>query len=124
MQTIDFYIKTAKERAKISSDRKLSAMLLLPSNAVSGYKNKGVLPSDETMVRLARIAHISPEQALMDLNIWRSEGQSKVFYSKIAKMIEKAAVTTAAVALMASPAFVSNTNNVSHQTSASIYYGK
>lgn len=124
MRTLDFYIEAAKFHSGIKSERQLCKMLRLSPTAITGYKKRNVLPTDETMVRLAKIAHLSPEQALLDLNMWRSQGQSKALYEKIAKILERSAVTAATISLLIFPAFNSNAAQVSHERTASIYYGK
>lgn len=84
MKTLNDYVEAAKTRTGFKSERKMCEALNLSSNTFNGYR-KGKLPSDETMVKLAKMAHIDPETALLDLNIWRSAGTPAFsFYQKIA----------------------------------------
>ena len=95
------YVDKAKKRSGVRSDIQLSKMLGVSSNAVSYYKNKNVLPTDETMIKLAAIAGVDPTQALLDLNVWRAPEKVKPHYMKIMSRVSAAALS---VAILAFPA--------------------
>lgn len=79
MKNIFDYIDLAKKRTGAKSDRALCKLLEISPNMVISY-NKGVLPNDQTMIKLARLAGVSEREALLDLNIWRSTGAVQKVY--------------------------------------------
>ena len=95
---IDRYCDLAIKRNKIRSDRDLAAALGFTGPSVSNWRTKRAWPSDETMLKLADLAGIEPEQALLDLNLWRSfDTPAFAVYERLAKKI----AGTAAAALLA-----------------------
>lgn len=80
------------ERSGCTSERKLSALIGKNPKAVHFYRNKGVLPEDETMIRIAQVAGIDPTIALLDLSSWRTDGQARLIYSKILQKITAAGI--------------------------------
>lgn len=83
MRDLNFYLTRAIERSGVKSDRQLSHLLGLANNAVNVYKSKGVLPNDETMIKLSKLAGVDPALALIDLSIWRTDGEAKKTYASI-----------------------------------------
>ena len=55
------------------------------SNLMSGK----ILPSDETMLKLAELAGMPKEEALIDLNLWRSKNNPELnkVWQRLSKMI-------------------------------------
>lgn len=92
MHTIDQYCDLAKDRAALASDRQLSRRLGFSTNSVTQWRTKRTWPSDDTMRRLADLAGMDQEQALIDLNIWRSEGPTRAMYEHIATVLAAAAL--------------------------------
>ena len=47
------------------------------------------IPSEATMIRLAELAGMPKEEALIDLNLWRSKGNPEInkIWQRVAKMI-------------------------------------
>lgn len=86
MRDVLFYVNKAMERSGCKSERALCGLLGTSHNTITAYK-KGVLPTEETMMKLAKIAGVDPWQALIDLCIWRSEGEAKQRYQEILKKI-------------------------------------
>lgn len=91
MRDIFFYINAAMQNSQCSSERKLCELLETGPNVITTYR-RGSLPTDETMVKLARIAGIDPYIALLDLNTWRSTGAAQEAYKAILKKITTAAI--------------------------------
>jgi transcriptional regulator with XRE-family HTH domain len=83
MRTIDFYIDRAKEFSKITSNRKLGVKLGVSEGAISQFKTGRAIPSDDTMIKLAKLAHVDKDLALMELNTWRTKGEAKETYQRI-----------------------------------------
>ena len=84
MITIDDYINAAREMRGFLSDNQLSKALGFKSSAVNHWRTKRAWPGDDTMIRLAEMAGIDPDLALIHLNAWRSRGEAKSRYSGLA----------------------------------------
>ena len=76
------YISRAKRRHGLRSDRALCRRLELSDGAIFMWTGRGAFPRDDTMVRLADLAGLDPELALLELNIWRSEGAVRDLYKQ------------------------------------------
>ena len=63
MPTIDEYIDTAIANARLKSDRELGRILGFKGQPVSHWRTKRAWPADETMIALARLADMDPDQA-------------------------------------------------------------
>ncbi len=82
---IDDYVDAALKAGDFPSERQLSIFLGFGPDAICTYRTKRAWPSDDTMIRLAEIAGADPEQALLDLNLWRAtSGRVKATYARIA----------------------------------------
>ena len=90
MRDLTFYVEAAIKNSGVTSDRKLAALMNMSPNVVSFWRSRKVLPSDEVMVRLAQVGGIDPFIALLDLNMWRSEGAAKTTYKKMLEKITAA----------------------------------
>lgn len=111
MRDINFYIKEAKTRSKSTSNRKLCAMMGIAHNSIGNWEKRNILPSDETMIKLAQVAGISPYVALIDLNAWRSNGAVKKTYEGILEKIKAIILVGAfgaSIAASSSPANAAN----------------
>ena len=130
MQLID-YIELAMQKQGFKSYRELSRALGHKSNQSLVFLRKGFQnPSDETMIRLAELAGLSKEAAILRLNIWRSKSpEARELYTALAERLAKQASTwlicTATVAIIAAApagsnayAAENNTRTEQHQ-----YYG-
>ncbi len=72
MRTIDIYCDEAIYRNNLKSDAGLSRALNYKGNTVSNFRTKRTWPSDATMIKLAELAGIPAEEAILDLGIWRA----------------------------------------------------
>jgi hypothetical protein len=129
MKTIDQYIDRAIERTGLT-DRQLGPFLGRGVGTVSHWRCKRAWPADDTMIALAEVAGLDPEQALIDLNIWRSSGETRRIYERLADHLAAAPALGLALALcLAGHLFFSTASTgyaaqASHKTSLTIYYGK
>ncbi len=112
MRTIDDYLDAAIARnPDLRSDRRLALALGLNQAASHYWRRRKAWPADDTMLRLADLAGVDPGEALVELNIWRSQSaETRDQYSRLAEKIRSslaqvliAGVTSALVAV-ASPA--------------------
>lgn len=125
MHTIDQYIDAACERARLT-DRQLGKYLGKSHATVSHWRTKRTWPADETMIALAEVAGMDPEQALIDLNIWRSTGEARRVYERMAGHLAPAALCLAVIlmgqAIFSTPATAYGPAP-SRDAQHSIYYG-
>ncbi len=68
--TVDWYIDTAREKARIPSDGKLAIGMEMARVNVNHWRQKKSLPSDENMVKLAKLTGVDPRVALIDCKIY------------------------------------------------------
>lgn len=74
MRTFDNYLSEARRKQNASSNNQLAKILGISSNYISQLSQGKCLPSDETMIKIAELAEMDAEAALIDLAIWRSSG--------------------------------------------------
>lgn len=89
---IDDYLDRAKDRNSIQSDRKLSDALGHSQTAITQWRTRRAWPTDKVMVKLSKLAGIDPAEGLLDLNIWRSDGEAVSIYSRMKKAMHAAVV--------------------------------
>lgn len=112
MRTIHDYMNLVSGRhPTIKSDRGLALALGLGETATHFWRHGRSLPADDTMLRLADLAGVDPGEALVELNIWRSQSpETREQYSRIAAKIKSSVArvlvfgVTSALVAVASPA--------------------
>lgn len=126
MDSIQDYIDAAKKRTGCSSDEKLSALLGLSKNGVFFWKKKGILPSDESMMKLAKLAGVEPWQALIDLNMWRAPNENvrKTYSEILQKIVSTILIIVATGVVSTGKPAQAVPLDVSKDKCVSIYYGK
>lgn len=83
VRDVDWYIDRAKTCSGIVSNRKLGLELGISEGAMSHFKTGRAFPSDETMVKLAKLAQVDPDLALLDLGSWKTTGEAKEAYERL-----------------------------------------
>jgi hypothetical protein len=83
MLTIDDFINKAIEINKFKSDAELARAIGKTPTQISNYRKRKTWPSEESMIQLAKFAQENPETALVNLSIWRSEGQARQTWQKV-----------------------------------------
>lgn len=87
------YLDAARARAGIPSDRQLAISLGIVANSLRQYRLGLATPQPETMVKLAALAGVPAEVALLDHMAWRADGPvSRDVVSRIREIIAAAAV--------------------------------
>lgn len=128
VRTVDWYIDRALIRSGAPSDRTLGVELGLSPNSLTNYRTRRAWPSDQAMIRLAELAGIDPDVALMDLNAWRAKAEDvRDRYTNLARMLEKAGVAVAvAIVAIVGIAFPAETKAEQNDVSpvAYVHYGK
>jgi hypothetical protein len=141
MRTINDYLDTAKARTGATSDRKLAQLLGIGATTLFHLQRRRNYPSDELMTKLAMLAGIDPQVALLDLCIWRAGENSlaRSTYIQIARRLGKSAAALflagclGATAALMSPSPARAAANFAEGTDraqvricdmSSVYYGK
>lgn len=88
MRTIKDYISEAQKKQGIPSNNKLAAAIGITNGGLSNlYKGKAI-PTDETILKLAELAGIPEEEALIDVSIWRAaDPKTKSIWERMRNMI-------------------------------------
>lgn len=84
------YLDLARQRGGYPTDGRLCFALGMTSSSLSQLRNGKILPSDHTLLRVAEIAGIPAEQALMDLQRWRHpEGPARAAWDRVASIVQR-----------------------------------
>tara|TARA_B100001989_G_scaffold246915_2_gene218428 strand:- start:2834 stop:3220 length:387 start_codon:yes stop_codon:yes gene_type:complete len=102
-RTLEDYIKVAIIRNNFRSKREFCRSLGLSPNITTAYNN-GTLPNDDTMIKIARLAGIDEETALLELAIWRNSGPAQKAFASILQKLTTACLLIAMVSALSSPA--------------------
>lgn len=81
--TIQDLIRLALDRSNATSLRHLGRMMETPSASVFQWQKGHVLPSDENMIKLARLAGFDEGEALLVLSIARTHGEARATYEAL-----------------------------------------
>lgn len=89
MQNFVQYAEAAMKRCKITSYNKLSKELGIANSSIVRMRSGKVLPAAKTMVKLARLAGVPEEKAILDLAAWANADKPEIqkIYERISKMI-------------------------------------
>lgn len=72
------YAEKAIHRYGLSGYNNLARELGVNKASVSFFRSGRALPSEETMIKLAELAGMPKEEALIDLNLWRSKNNPEL----------------------------------------------
>ena len=97
-ESINEFLNNLKIITKAQSDRQLAIKLGVSHSTIAAYRKKRAHPSDATILHMAKLAKIEPNEALLMLNIWRCEGEPKRHYMA---MLKKSSVLTTIVFIAA-----------------------
>lgn len=120
------YLDTARARGNITSDTRLSITLGASPTWAHMVRTGKMLPSDEAMLRLADLAGVSPDIALLDLS--RARAVDPRVRSTWANILQRIAVAVVAALLPIGAARVSVENaqeaKTPYETAITVYYQK
>jgi hypothetical protein len=123
MRDIKFYIDKAMQKHGIKSGRQLGVALNKSANAITQFTTGRAWPSDDTMIKLAKLAGEDEKEALIYLNAWRTKGETQKSYLSLLKMVALSLTFAVFVSLAPSSADAKGAN-MPHDISGNIYYGK
>lgn len=97
MREFQDYVFEARKKQNIYSNNKLAARIGIAGSSLSVMMNKKTLPAEETIIKLAELAEIPPEEALLDLACWKANTpKTKELWDKLRKLV----LTLSAVAVL------------------------
>lgn len=91
MKNFSDYAKIAINRHGLRGNNALAKEIGVTSAGFSHFNTGKTLPAESTMIKLAELAGLPKEEALIDLNLWRSAAQPEIqnVWIRLAKMIQK-----------------------------------
>lgn len=91
MKTFNDYMLLAISRHGLRGQNALAREIGIKSSAMSHLNTGKALPAESTMIKLAELAGLPKEEALIDLNLWRSakDPALQTVWLRLAKMISK-----------------------------------
>ena len=89
MRDFSYYAEKAIARYGLAGQNALAAEIGINKSAMSQLATGRTLPSEATMIKLADLAGLPKEEALIDLNLWRSKNNPEVqkIWQRLSKMI-------------------------------------
>ena len=89
MRQLNFYTQKAINRYNLNGQNALAREIGIAGATLSQFLNGKALPSEETMIKLAELAGLPKEEALIDLNLWRSKDKPELqkIWQHLSKMI-------------------------------------
>lgn len=89
MKSFTDYAEKAIKRYGLTGYNNLARELELNKATISFFRSGKALPSETTMIKLAELAGLPKEEALIDLNLWRSKDKPELqkIWLRLSKMI-------------------------------------
>lgn len=90
MLTFKDYVEKAKINQFVKSNNEIAQMLNINNSCITQFCKEKTFPSQETVLKLAALAGVKPEQALIDFNLWKTKDKPNAhrIWQKLAKMIQ------------------------------------
>jgi len=79
------FLDLCKERTNTVTDSNLARKIDVTRSSIALYRKGASFPSDDTMFRIVKRAKLDPEECLLLLNVWRSEGEAREVYKGMLK---------------------------------------
>lgn len=122
MQTIDQVCDQARQRAGITSDRKLSLAVSDNQNLVNFWRTKRANPSDDNFLAIAALAGIGDGEALLLLNYWRAKGHARDVYKALLESLKGAAAVLVFLIAVTAGDDVNAKGTEHHASAKNIHY--
>lgn len=89
MFTFSQYVEKAKENQNYKTKLEVATKLGMKAGSLTDFEKGRAFPSQDTLIALANLAGVSPEQALIDFNLWKTKDKPNAhkIWLKLAKMI-------------------------------------
>lgn len=89
MKSFDEYTTRAINRYGLAGNNALARELGVNKSSISQMSAGKIYPAESTMIKLAELAGLPKEEALIDLNMWRSKDKPELqkVWQRISKMI-------------------------------------
>lgn len=102
MQKFKDYVDVARNRHNLKSNNEVARQIGIKGPSLVVLYNGKNLPSEGTMIKIASLAGIEPEKALIDLSLWRSAKNPalKSLWERIGNAAQKAALYTLLATIM------------------------
>ena len=102
MNTLKDYTDKIVVRYNLRGQNAAAKEIGISGASLSMFLAGKALPSEETMLKIADLAGMPKEEALIDLNLWRSSNNPEVakIWQRMAKMINPAMVVFAFINML------------------------
>ncbi len=102
MNTLRDYTDKIIARHNLKSQNEAAKEIGIAGASLSQFLSGKILPSEDTMLKIADLAGMPKEEALIDLNLWRSANNPEVakIWQRMAKMINPAMVVFAFINML------------------------
>ena len=89
MKNFTDYAEKAIVRYNLTGYNNLAREIGITKASMSALRAGKTIPADSTMIKLAELAGLPKEEALIDLNLWRSKDKPELqkVWQRLAKMI-------------------------------------
>ena len=89
MKKFNDYVTQALSNSSLKNRAELCRILGIKQSSLYTLEHGKTIPADTTMIKLAELAGMPKEEALIDLNLWRSKNDPTrhEIWKRIAKMI-------------------------------------
>ena len=77
------YLENAKTATGTKSDSNMARKIGISRALLHAYKTGKAPPSEQAMIALAKRANLDETEALILLNLWKSEGDAKAIYKRL-----------------------------------------
>lgn len=95
MREFTDYAEAAIKRFGLSGYNNLARELGITKSTMSHFRSGKITPSEETFLKIVELAGLPKEEALIDLNLWRSKNKPELqkVWQRLSKMIVKICLT-------------------------------
>ncbi len=89
MKNFNEYAEKAIKRYGLTGYNNLAREIGVTKCVMSNFRHGKLTPSDETFLKIVELAGLPKEEALIDLNLWRSKNNPELnkIWQRLAKMV-------------------------------------
>lgn len=89
MKNFTDYAEAAIKRYGLSGYNNLAREIGITKCSMSTFRNGKVTPSEETFLKIVELSGLPKEEALIDLNLWRSKNNPELnkIWQRLSKMV-------------------------------------